>query len=282
MKVQVLNIFLLISLGHTVVATAQETIQAYPVATNFTAVDKVLELNIPAEMDGARFFVVFQNDDGEQRLVPMAARAGKHSYELRHLPQWRGNIEYVATLDRPLKGSVKTPTMADNIDMFLQPERIMPTTINFVSQHTILGWPWTYFLILISVVSAICFLMFTKKLVVSGVLAFLVAWGVMDLRAIFDHAVIVYQKEKSAEEMPPFEQLNVFVRNASDVIGHATWGHGPVDALSTSYLRYQLAEHPYATGGSARIATFWVTQHPSEGQVVLQHGRFYLVRKDNS
>src|SRR5437660_1368586 len=69
---------------------------AYVVATNFPAEGKVLELDIPPEIDGVRFVIGVENSDSATITI-VAARAGRHCYEVRHLPQWSGTIKYIAT-----------------------------------------------------------------------------------------------------------------------------------------------------------------------------------------
>src|SRR5262252_2722447 len=75
---------------------AQEDIKAYAIATNFSASNKVLELTLPPEVDGERFVIVWKSG-ADQSVVLRVARAGTHSYEMRHLPKWTGSIDVVAT-----------------------------------------------------------------------------------------------------------------------------------------------------------------------------------------
>src|SRR5262249_36575001 len=162
-----------------------------------------------------------------------------HSYDVRHLPEWQGTIKYVATTLKGVQGSVKEPTLSNTIDIFLEPQRITPSTINFLTQHMLFGWSWTSVLLAAFLVLSICFLAFRKKLVFSGALGFVAAWTLMDARSILDHATIVYKQEKLKQSMPPLDAIKSFSDQASAMIGRSTWGHGPIDPLSTSFLRYR-------------------------------------------
>src|SRR5258708_6500273 len=82
---------------------------AYLVARDFTAEGKVLELDIPPEFDGMRFFFVFQNDHSEPHIEFVVARAGTHCYETRHLPEWQGTMKVVAISLKGVAGRVKEP-----------------------------------------------------------------------------------------------------------------------------------------------------------------------------
>src|SRR5262245_22169537 len=100
----------------------------YPIATNFSADGKVLELDVPPGLDGERFPVVIETGQSNTSITLFVARAGRHSYEVRHLPDWHGTVRFVGIIDLPgIEGRVKEPTLADNIDIFLEPERVTPS-----------------------------------------------------------------------------------------------------------------------------------------------------------
>ena len=99
------------------------------------------------------------------------------------------------------------------------------------------------------------------------------------VRVIFDHVVIVYKQERFHEGMSPLTGIKTFSDRASGIIGRATWGHGALDGYE-KFQEYRLADQPYAAQGSGRQPVFWVTQNPAEGQVLMQHDKYYLVKKD--
>jgi len=260
-------------------AIAQDS--PYIIATNFSATGKVLELDMPLEVDGMRISIAVENSQSQGSINLVVARAGKHCYETRHIPEWHGIMKYVAMT--PLRGAVgrlKEPTFADNVDMFLEPERITPATSNLLIQHRIFARSWTMCLFVIFFVSAIFFRVFLKKPTMSAlVLGFLVAWVLLDLRIMFDHAIIFYSEERFHKGMPPLTDIKLFSDRAAGIIGRSTWGHGSLDGYE-KFLEYRLAEHPYAISGSDRQPVFWVTQDPAEGSIIIQHGKYYLVKKD--
>jgi hypothetical protein len=245
----------------------------YPIATNFPADGKVLELDVPANLDGERFPVVIVNDRSETSIILLVARAGRHCYEMRHLPDWRRMVNYVGIIDvAGIEGHVKEPTLADSIDMFLEPERVTPSTINLLVQHRVFGWSWTICLLLILVASSIFFGVAKKKTPVTALaLGFIVAWAVMDLRIVFDHASIVYQEETLHRGMRPLTQVKQFADRASPVIGNKIWAWGVQPSGGPErYLDYHFAEHPYAAAGSGRVPALWVTEDSANSQILLQ------------
>src|SRR5687768_1368502 len=103
-------------------AASAQNVTAYLLANNFSAQDTVIELDVPADTDGTSFRIFWNTENGQHSRVAFA-RAGTHSYEMRHQPQWRGHIRMVAITLR-VPGRLKKPTLSDEIDLFLEPERI--------------------------------------------------------------------------------------------------------------------------------------------------------------
>jgi hypothetical protein len=245
----------------------------YPIATDFSADGKILELAVPPELDGERLPVVIETGESGTSITLFVARAGRHSYETRHLPDWHGTVRYIGIIDvAGIEGRVKEPTLADSVDMFLEPERITPSTINLLVQHRVFGWSWTMCLLLILAASGIFFRLVRKKPTITALaLGFVVAWGLMDLRIMFDHASIVYREETLHRGMRPLTEIKQFGDRASDVIGNTTWAWGH-EALggAENYLNYRFAEHPYAAPGSGRVPRLWVTEDSANSQILLQ------------
>jgi hypothetical protein len=249
-------------------------------ASDFMPDGKVIELDVPDALDGVRFGIAVY--DGQSTSINLTvARAGRHCYETRHLPEWHGNVKTLAiTHFGNVSGRLKKPTVADDIDMFLEPERMTPATINLLVQHRFLGWSWTMCLLAIAAVSTFLFRVLSRKtILISSMFGFLIAWCLMDLRIMFDHSAIVYYQNKFHGGKVPQAPLEAFANQVSGIIGQETWGHAPLQG-EEMFLKYGLAEHPYAAPGSGRSPTFWFTQDSREGQVVAQLGPYYLVRKN--
>jgi len=253
-----------------VTAQAQD-IKAYAIATNFTATDKILELTIPPGLDGERFVIVWTSG-GNQSLELRVARAGTHSYEMRHLPSWKGPIDVVAT-NLQITGRVKEPAFSDDIDMFLEPERITPSTVNGVIGHTFFGINWHVVLLIVFVGSGVCIALIKKKrLAVGLLLGFVVAWAAMDVRSTYDDAVIISKGHRATG-------VEMFADRAAEIIGHGTWGSASLGGGVETFLRYRLAETPSIPGSSLQHPDFWFTTNSNEGQVLVQFANFYLVKK---
>jgi hypothetical protein len=245
----------------------------YAIATDFSADGKVLELDVPSNLDGERFPVVIVNEGSETSIILFVARVGRHAYEMRHLPDWHGTVKYVGIIDVDgIDGRVKEPTLADSIDMFLEPERVTPSTINLLVQHRVFGWSWTLCLLLILAASTIFFGVARKKPPITAlVLGFIVAWALMDLRIVFDHASIVYREETLHRGMRPLTEVKQFSDRASPVIDGKTWTWGiQPSGGPEKYLDYSFAEHPYAAAGSGRVPVLWVTEDSAKSQILLQ------------
>jgi len=86
--------------------------------------------------------------------------------------------------------------------------------------------------------------------------------------------------EKDQQGALSLTDVKVFADRASEIIGRATWGLGPLDGFASRFLRYRLAEHQYVPAGPGRSPAFWITQDPKEGEILWQHANQYLVKKN--
>ncbi len=261
----------LLSLASSAQRAAAQSIQAYAIATNFSATDKVLELTVPPELDGERFGIVW-NSGSDQSLILRVARAGTHAYEMRHLPKWGGSISVVATTLQ-ITGRIIEPGLSDEVDMFLEPERITPSTVNGVMGHTFFGVTWGVVLLVIFVGSGLFIAVFKKKRVaISMIFGFVVAWAAMDVRSAYDDAVIIAKGNRP-------RGVEMFSDRAAEIIDHGRWGSASLDSGIETFLRYRLAEAPYVPDGPAQHPDFWFTTNSNDGQVLVQFANYYLVKK---
>src|SRR5205823_4059758 len=81
---------------------------AYLLASDFSAENKVVELDVPAQLDGAPFYIVW-NFENKQNAVIFRARGGTHCYELRPQRTWQGQISVLAITLPGVSGRVKEP-----------------------------------------------------------------------------------------------------------------------------------------------------------------------------
>ena len=258
-------------------AHGEDTI--YVLAANFSADGKVLELDIPPDLDGMRFFFAFQNRSSEPHVEIVVARAGRHSYETRHLPGWAGPMKYLAINLKGVQGRVKQPGLTDEMDMFLEPDQLTPSMINILLQHRIFGWSWTMVLFVVFGASVVFFRLYRKKSAAAAlVLGFVFTWALMDLRIIADHVAIVYTEETFRRGLPPFTAVVPFANQAAAIIDGKPWVLGQAEAAN--FLKYRLAEHPYAPAGSGRVPAFSITENASDGPVVLQQEKYYVIKKE--
>ena len=260
-------------------AFAQDFRATNVLGRRFPAGHNVIELDVPDELDGRRFFIVWVTEGGQQAGVWHVARSGRHCYEVRHRPEWKGQVQAVAITLDGVAGRVRAPTFRDEIDMFLEPERITPGTVNALIGHTLFTWRWEVIVLLIAPGGALLLFLRKKRMAPALVWGFLIAWGVMDLRAVYDHAATVFEAESHHLDAPPLTRARVFADRAGEMIGTATWSHEPLVGVVNSYVRYRLAEHPLVAVDASPPSTFLITQQPKEGQVVYQYANYCLVRR---
>jgi len=269
-------LFVFVSIGFPSGVSAQQRVAF---AANFQANNQVIELDIPASLEGQIFFILWDVGGKEYNRLTLA-RKGTHSYDMRQHPNWSGTIAAVATTLPAVPSRVKKPTASDEIDMLFEGKLIKPGAVNGIDGYTAFGWSWNAFLFVVFVIVAASLAVGRGESVTKSVmLGFVVAWSVMDLRTILDHSLSVRAIEKYRVGMFPIAEMKLFADHASDIIGSGTWGHGELDDLGQSFLLYRLAERQYVAKGSNRTPDFWITRDPNEGTVLLKSDHYFLVKK---
>jgi hypothetical protein len=206
------------------------------------------------------------------------ARRGRHVYEMRQYAPWKGDVDLVTVSStypvHELTGEIITPRLRDEITIFLNPMRVMPYTVNLLGAHTLFSFSWNTWLIALLLVSAILFaLLLRKKLVLVLLLAFVLSWAAMDVRAIYDHIKIVQKTEKDGYVIEPkFKKMRTSTDNCAKIIGSDTWTQNQSQqsySLYCSILYYGLAECKYVPYDANEKADFLMTIQ--NGELICQN-----------
>ena len=250
------------------------------IGVDFQADDAVVELDIPQDMDGRRFIIGWVTAGGQTDGTWRAARGGRHCYEMRHYDTWTGRVQKVGVTVEGITGRVKPPSLADEIDMFLEPERLLPSTVNSLVGHSMFSRSWNTVLLLLAGGSALFFAGVQRRGVsASLVLGFVLAWGVMDLRSVYDHFTTVFEVESRRLDLPPLTRAKAFADRADALIGPDTWGQEIPTGVVENYVRYRLAEHPYVPPNASAPPVFMIAQQPGSGKIVHQDAGYFLLRR---
>ena len=225
----------------------------------------VLRLNLP--QGGMKFDVIWAGEDGRQWIKRFMSRRGRHFYEMRDHPEWRGAAKgLILTEFEGVNIEVVKPSFKDEIAIFLEPEQWVPSTINYLYGHTFRGWPWqTILLVVTSVLTAVlCFL--KRNMAFSLFLGFVIAWGAMDARSVFDHYFIVEEVETNAL-VSLIDDVDGWVKLNTDELAKRTWTHTGLSYPFLHLIQYYLAECRYLPYGSESQGSLLVTMQ--EGNLVI-------------
>lgn len=257
----------------------------HPLAANVGLDGMVVVLDVPAAWERASesVDVVWDHADGRRYLYSAQARAGRHAYDPRQSPAWRGAAHQVGT-NVGGAGEFKFPSVGDEVDIFLAPEPLLPTTVNGLRGHRFFACSWDLLLLLVAGVAALSFTFVTRCSVTVALLGgFVVAWVALDLRTMADHADIVRRLEQNGRSMPVLGEVQAFAARAAAEMGPGTWAFAPAahdDLALRHVLWYALTEHPYLPPEEAEGADFVVSLQAAPGRVVCQQGPYFLLRKE--
>ncbi|MBI4472424.1 MAG: hypothetical protein HY646_07125 [Acidobacteria bacterium] len=270
---------LVLFVGCLPLAGESQGVTGYPIAENFTAETHVVELDVPAELDGVRFIIAWSTQIGEATGSFRVGRAGRHSYDMRQFPMWRGFITKLAITHKDIRGRVKEPTLLDQLDMFLEPERLTLSIINGFEGHSLFGWRWQWVLWAVVLGTSGLFALTVRQRSVHAFgLGLVLAFILMDLRNVYNHAVIAYKMERYHQGMIPLAGVKTFADKASEIIGEESWTHDSWDGEVSIFLPYRLAEQQYLHEDLGRDAAFTITKNAEMGKALLQYANYYLVR----
>lgn len=260
-------------------ASAQELRATNVLSRSFDSGGNVVELDVPEGLDGKGFGIVWVAADGTRGGTWHVARGGRHCYEVRDHPEWEGRIQLVAVTLDGVPGRTRRPTFRDELDIFLDPNRIRPSTVNFLAGHTLFGRRWEALLLALTFGAGVVLTVCRRQTTTSLVWSFMIAWGAMDLRSTWDHLAAVLEVEARNLDLPPLMSARPFVDRAAEIVGGDTWSVEPLTGVVQSYVRYRLAEKPFVPLEAAAKSVFLITQQPGEGQLVYQLGEFRLLRR---
>ena len=251
-------------------------------AQNINAEGAIVEIDLPMHLDQAVYVLIgWQTAEGKQTFMPQIAKGGKHIYDLRDHPLWQGQLKIVAININQVPGTVRPATLYDELNIFLSPEPLIPATINMLFPNTLFRQSWFNILLGLLVLSAIFFyLTLNKGVMVSIVLGFLVAWGAMDLRKMYDHWKIAESMESQKLTVPKvLHDLKIFLNEADRIIGNKIWKTEELGVLHLHLAEYTLADRKYALREPSQIpADFIITPTPKNREIVWKSGGYYLVK----
>jgi hypothetical protein len=197
---------------------------------------------------------------------------------MRNRDQWEGPIRLVGVTVPNIPGRLKKPTSSDEIDMYLQPDLVTPSTVNVIPDHRMFRWPENILAVFVALLSAFGFSWWKKTTITqSAVLGFLVAWGALSLRRIYSDFSAVSAMETRKPGMFGLVSITEFMDSASGMIGNETW-EDDLDGVYRSYVHYRLAERQYIPQNSGGAGAFRITRNPGNGQVVWRKAEYYLVK----
>ncbi len=267
------------------------------VSQPFDAQSHVLELDVPPGLETRYIQFAWQRADGEIGTAARTAKVGRHLYDLRSEPRWRGPITAVATRARLVTGRLHVPTLGDEVAMFLSPEGLNPYTVNLRLGYTFFGWPWSRVLLVLFAVVAAClwaclwacswagmwagsWTTMRRAPAVALVAAFLVVWSLEDLRNVWEHAHIVRARGPVTEALPPFTATGRFADGAEPMIGARSWGsEASFEPLVVPYVIYRLLDHRLTRVTDEPPPDVLVTRAPGDRSALFASDGLALVER---
>ena len=223
------------------------------------AKSKVVRLTVPAEYDDKEVSLQFVTEkDGDMWLAKRGnslwSREGIHAYEMRDVEGWKGLIPLVMLgLNGGMKisGEIASPSLGDELDIFFTPQQVLPRTVHLLEPHTLFGISWNVWVLIIFILAAISLaFLFGKTVALALFVAFWIAWGFVDLRAMCDHIGIMRKTQKKGYWISDgFLSIQTSLQKYSDAMSNDAWTRDKSwdeeSPVLRPFLNYILAEKKF-------------------------------------
>jgi hypothetical protein len=232
---------------------------------------KVIRLTVPFKQSNRQVMAKFFWENAGRHYVSgrwLPLREGRHAYEIRTHSDLKSSVPFVMlALDEGMKsagleGEIVQPSLGDELDIFLKPQQVLPYTAQGLEEHALFGMTWNNWIGFLFAASLILFCFFLRKsFFIALFLAFWIAWGAVDLRAMFDHLGIIRTTQKDGYWMDAaFSQIQADLQKPLDEMGDKTWALD--ESWDTEYpiykpiINYMFAEKKFIPHEREKDADF--------------------------
>ncbi len=234
---------------------------------------KVLELTFAPEYDGMFFAIGAYREPNNLTFNEFFARAGTHHYEMRHLTNWNGTIDYIVT-DAPEESFRKfrlvEPTILEEFDLLFSTDEFSPMTVNFLREVRLFSYPFTIILIIFNIFLFIILWLLKRSNILKPLLiSCIVTFILMDVKNMTRHLQIIDSTEKTYPYLPATQIPHSFLETATPLLKEGPWtfqGRFTIDFYRL-IIKHRLANIPYINNPIK--GTYIITEKPSSTQKVL-------------
>ena len=270
--------------------TAQSLIT--PLFSDVRANGEVLVLDIKDQYESNYFIIGLVKNNQLIAQTEQYVRSGEHVYELRHLKEYTGKIDFIATsLPKQAFNSMALgkPTIRQEIDIVLAKSRFTPRAVNFVTpQKTFMGKDFILTVLIFTIIIFLGFRFMSKKKLVLAVFSSMLLGSIFfDLTTTMVAHYNIYQNtEQKYPYIDAIADTQKFIEKARPYIENGRWTfQGEIqDEYQKIYMQYCLAGIQYFPEGTKRIPkNMYIIsfQQPKANQEILViHEPYYLLKQN--
>ncbi len=227
-----------------------------PIALGATLDHQVPVLDLP--VSGVRFLLIWKEAGGRTRVAELTSRAGRHAYEVRHLPGWSGPAEFVALSifrGRPQDlGRLVLPDAALEWDMLAARRQYLPIAVNRLDPEGFLGLPWSLLLLGLGGTVALAVWLVRprrERLPLALACGLVLALAVGDLRELPGRLALPADLDAN-QQVQLAREFAAWVKGVEPTLGDRPWDRELPHPLDL-YAGYLLAGRTYRPGGAGAV-----------------------------
>ena len=238
----------------------------------------MLKLNLHSNQK-ERVILVWQFKNGAQAHDILELKPGLNELDLGYHPQWKGNIEILATDNPRVKASLVRMNSMDKINRFLRPHLFTPRSINFSEPLPFFGYEFRNILYVFILIIALILILFKIPWRKSIFIALIAATILISIRNTINEVATIAAYDANQEQLDPFIEMKAFIKQIKPMIEGKIWSKEKLGGVYDSYALYALAEYKYMPAKEVPQGAFILTRDPKNRPVLHQYKSFYLIQK---
>lgn len=245
---------------------------------NVNVDNKVLKIDYKSATTATQIILGWSSSNGQQSFYLLDINPGYNSFDLSFHPGWIGTLPIVVTNNPNISAELKEVGLFDRINIFLNPNYINPTTINFAAPYSFAGIEFRYVLLSAAFLISIILLLLKFDWPYALFIGFIIAVVLLNIRQFKNEIAIFNKFETQANSIDPFIEIQTFTQHIPAIIQGESWSKDELSGVLNSYVKYHLAEYKYVNRKDAKANDYVITNNPGQSTIIYQYSNFYLIR----
>ncbi len=253
------------------------------IAENFTTSESdLLEIKFNETLPNLPFVVAWQDSAGRQYAQQYLTNDNKLIIPMAQQSGWSGKLLMVG-MSIADEATIRSVSFSDHWNNFISMRGMTPGSVNFTSPYFFKNYSLRFICFCLVFILFALFFIINKRVYLSLLFGFLISWLVYDSRNIYNRWDIMNNLAQQDYEIYIFKDIDIFLKEAREIIGDKSWSKEPLSGVINSYCTYKLADLEYKSKryDNPNEADFIITTKPKKREIVYQHNSYFLISQNS-